>query len=121
MASTLSLDPMAWDLTVDAHGNIATVSGIQQLAQDAASACRLFLGELWFDTSQGVPYWQQFLGVLPPQSLVTAKLTAAALGVPGVNKASITITTFTARTVRGYVTVTGTAANGQTQTATVAF
>lgn len=108
MTSTLALDSVNWDLTVDANGNIATTSGGAQLAQDAASACRLFLGELYYDTTQGVPYWGQLLdtGVAPPDSLIVAKLEAAALTVPGVETASVTIKSITGRTVTGTVTVT---------------
>jgi len=107
--TTLALNA-SWDLYADSSGNIATLSGGAQLAQDAASACRCFLGELYFDTSQGVPYWQRLLGTgtLPPQSLIIAKLQAAALTVVGVETATITITSITARTVRGTVAVTGT-------------
>lgn len=122
MTITLALSA-DWDLTVDANGNVATVSGGSQLAQDAASACRLFLGELWFDTTQGVPYWQQLLGTgtQPPNSLITAKLEDAALTVPGVETASVTITNITARTVVGTVTVSGTDAAGNSVTGTASF
>lgn len=114
---TLLLDVDSWDLQVDGNGNIAMATGAYALAQDAASACRLFLGELWFDTQQGVSYWQEILGFYPPASLVTAQLEAAALTVPGVASASVTITGFNQRTVSGTVTITST--TGQTATANV--
>jgi hypothetical protein len=90
---------------VDADRNIATVSDGADRAQNAASACRLFLGELWFDVNQGIPYWQQILGYLPPSSLVIAKLQAAALTVTDVVEATVTITGFVNRTVTGSVVV----------------
>lgn len=123
MATTLALDDANWDLTVDANGNIATVSGGAQLAQDAASACRLFLGELYYDVSQGVPFWGQLLGTgtLPPNSLIVAKLEAAALTVIGVETASISITSITKRTVSGTVTVSGTDSSGNTIGGTASF
>ncbi len=120
--TTLALNSATWDLYA-ANGDIATVSAGAQLAQDAASACRLFLGELWFDTTQGVPYWQQLLGIgtQPPNSLIVAKLQAAALTVPGVATATVVITGITTRTVTGTITVTGTDSNGNTITGTSNF
>lgn len=122
MTTTLELDNANWDLVVDASGNIATITGGAQLAQDAASACRLFLGELWFDTTQGVPYWQQLLGtgVAPPNSLIVAKLEAAAMTVSGVQTASVAIKSITDRTVTGTVTVTG-AVGGTPVSASASF
>ena len=43
---TLLLTTDAWDLTVDVSGNIAVADEPLALAQDAASAIRLFAGEL---------------------------------------------------------------------------
>lgn len=106
MASTLALDPDAWDLTVDADGNIATVSDGEQLAQDAASAIRLFAGELWFDTTQGIPYFAQILGRSVPLALAKAYFVNAAETVPGVVSAVCYITAITGRGVSGQVQVT---------------
>lgn len=106
MATTLLLDNSSWDLVVDANGDIAVASDPYALAQDAASACRLFLGELWYDTSQGVPYWNQILGASPPLSYVKAQLVAAALTVPGVVSAKVFVSSFAGRQVSGQVQVT---------------
>jgi hypothetical protein len=75
-----------WDLTLDRSGNLAVATGKYAIAQDVASAVRLFLGELWYDTTQGVPYYEQVLGVWPPPSLefLKTKLIAAGMSVPGV-------------------------------------
>jgi hypothetical protein len=120
--NTLLLDVQTWDLTKTAAGNIATaydsapVPNPQKadyaLAQDAASAIKLFQGELYFDTTQGVPYWGQILGKLPPISLMKAKFVAAALTVPGVISAQCFISSITNRKVSGQVQIkstTGTA------------
>ncbi|WP_457154101.1 hypothetical protein, partial [Mesorhizobium sp. P5_C1] len=80
-------------------------------AQDAASAIRLFVGELFFDTTQGVPYFDQILGKMPPISLLKAYLNQAALTVPGVVKAQTFILSFTDRIVTGQVQVTDAAGN----------
>lgn len=76
---TLLLDVSTWDLVLDANGNIAVASAPYSLAQDVASAIRTFLGEVWYDTTQGVPYWQQILGKAPPISLFQEYMVQAAL------------------------------------------
>lgn len=114
---TLLLDVGTWDLTLDSSGNIAVATGAYAIAQDAASEIKLFQGELWYDTTQGVPYWNEILGLLPPLQLVKSTLTAAALLVPGAATAQCFISSFTARTLSGQVQVT----NADGQTATVSF
>lgn len=106
MASTLLLDRTSWDLVIDASANIAVASDPYALAQDAASAIRLFQGELYYDTTKGVPYWQSILGQLPPISLMKSKFVAAALTVPGVARARCFITSISGREVRGQVQIT---------------
>lgn len=103
---TLLLDTVEWDLVLDANGNIAVASNPYSLAQDAASACRLFLGELWYDTTQGVPYFQEILGKAPPLSYLKSKLETAAKTVPGVVAAVVYISSIVGRRVSGQVQVT---------------
>lgn len=113
---TLLLDTVAWDLITDAVGNIAAATDPYSLAQDAASAIRLFQGELYYDTDQGVPYWTSILGASPPPiSLMRTKFTAAALTVPGVVSAKCFITAVIDRRVTGQVQVTD--KNGNTTAA----
>jgi len=105
---TLLLATDTWDLVIDANGNIAVASNPYALAQDAASAIRLFQGELYYDTTQGVPYFAQILGQRPSLSLVKQLLVNAALTVPEVQSAQCFITKVTAtRQVQGQVQVTG--------------
>ena len=63
---TLLLDRTQWDLVQDANGNIALATEPYARAQDVASACRLFRGELWYDTAAGIPYFEDILGKSPP-------------------------------------------------------
>lgn len=105
MPATITLDPTSWDLTLDAFGNVALTSSDDSLAQDAASAIRLFLGEYWWDTTIGVPYLTQILGQRPPLALVKQQLTDAALSVPGVASAQVFITSFNAGAIGGQVQV----------------
>lgn len=114
--NTLLLDQSAWDLVIDSAGNIAVAAPPYALAQDVASAARLFLGELWYDTSKGIPYFEDVLGHLPPMSLLTGYIEKAALTVPGVVTAQCTISAFDSREISGqiqFIDETG-AANGVT-------
>jgi hypothetical protein len=114
MPSTILLDRTLWDLCLDLNGNIAVASEPYSIAQDVASAIRLVLGELWYDTTQGVPYFNQILGQKPPISFMKAKFVAAALTVPDVTSATCFITGFVDRTITGQVQVTS--SSGQTIT-----
>lgn len=115
MASTLLLDPGTWDLSRDASGNIAVASEPYSLAQDAASAIKTFLGEVYFDTTIGVPYRQQILGQRPPLALLKQQLVKAALTVPDVASATVFITSFVDRAISGQVQIIG--ATGQVSAA----
>lgn len=87
MQNTLLLDRKAWDLVLDSSGNIALATPSYALAQDVASAIRVFKGELWYDTLQGIPYFQKILGHLPPIPLLSSLIEKAALSVPGIVRA----------------------------------
>lgn len=114
--NTLLLSP-AWGLTLNAAGNIATaydsapvapaLRPLYALAQDVASAIRLFRGELWYDTTQGLPYFTQILNHKPPAEFLKAQFIQAALTVPGVASAVCTFKSFSGRLLTG--TITGTA------------
>ncbi len=101
--NTVALDRTAWDLVLDSTGNIALCTPPYALAQDVASACRLFLSELWFDTAKGVPYFQQLLGHIPPNALISGYEEAAALTVPGVVSAQCSLTQFDNRRLSGVI------------------
>jgi hypothetical protein len=106
---TLLLDVNTWDLCLDARGNLAVAEDPYALAQDVASALRLFRGEAWFDTARGVPYFAQVLGKNPPLALMKKLFETAALSVPGVVEAVCFITGIKDRRVTGQVQVTDTA------------
>lgn len=112
--NTLLLDQTAWDLVLDSNANIAMASPPYSLAQDVASAVRLFTDELWYAPDKGIPYFEDVLGQLPPVSLLTGYIEAQAKTVPGVVSAQCIITSFDAREVVGrveFIDETG-AANG---------
>lgn len=111
---TLLLDTAAWDLVLDANGNIAVATAPYQYAQDVASALRLFAGELWYNNQPGVPYLATILGEAPPLSLFKEYMVRAALTVPNVVQADCVVESFEGRTVKGQVTFT--TSDGQTGT-----
>lgn len=111
--NTLLLDRTAWDLVEDAQGNIAVASNPYALAQDVASAVKLFKGECWYDTSRGIPYWQQILGQWPPLAVIRSYVESAALTVPGVVKAQCKIVQTADRTITGQVEITDAAGVAQ--------
>ncbi len=116
--STLLLDAVTWDLVLDLNGNIAIADEPYSIAQDCASAIRLKLGELWYNTTIGVPY-NEILGQFPPNiPLLKALFVAAAKAVPGVSQTTppvVFISQVTNRVVLGQVLITTT--SGQTQQA----
>lgn len=105
---TLILDRTTWDLLLDTNGNIAVATDPYSVAQDAASAVKLFIGELWYDTTQGVPYFADILAQFPNIALMKAKFNAAALTVPEVTAAQTFIASIdrNTRRITGQVQVT---------------
>lgn len=89
--NTLLLNPATWDLLVDAKGNIAMASDPYSKAQDVASACKLELGELWYNKSKGIPYMESVLGFNPALSLLRSYFEKAALTVPTIVSAKADI------------------------------
>lgn len=104
--SSLYLNVATWDLIADANRNIALAKPPYALAQDVASACRVFLGEVYFDDSQGVPYLQEILGKTPPLNIMQSAIAAAALTVPDVDSATCVVSAFQNRQVIGQIQFT---------------
>ncbi len=104
----------AWDICLDASGNIALATAPYVNAQSVANAIRLFAGELWWNTRPGVPYFAQILGHSPPASYFESEMVRAALTVPGVLSATCIIENVDGRKITGQVSFTTT--DGQTQT-----
>lgn len=117
--NTLLLDLANWDLCIDSNGNIAMAGPPYSLAQDVASACRTLLGEVWYDSTVGVPWLQQILGQAPPLNLLQEYLVQAALTVPGVESATCVIESFNyaTRTVTGQIQFVDT--NGVSQSVSI--
>lgn len=103
---TLLLDQVEWDLVLDADGNIAVASEPYALAQDAASAIKTFAGEVYLDTTLGLPYLTQIFGKNPPIALLKAQFEAAARTVPDVASAQCFLSGITSRVLSGQIQVT---------------
>lgn len=114
---TLLLQQGAWDLCVDAAGNMAVAKPPYATAQDVSSAIRTFLAECWYDTTLGVQYQGTILGKNPPLAFVRSQMEDAALSVPGVIAAICTLQSVNGRAVTGQVQFTTT--DGTTQTITI--
>lgn len=76
---TLLLAVDTRDLCLDASGNIAVASTPYALAQDVASCLRTFIGEVWYDDTLGIPYFQKILGKSPPLTVFQALMEQTAL------------------------------------------
>jgi hypothetical protein len=113
---SLLLDPTTWDLTTDEFGDVATCGDATptpvttrgpgyRMAQDVANRCLAWRGEVYYDTTQGVPY-DSLLGTanLP---LLQSYITTEALKVDPVAAvdASLTFTRGRTRNVSGTIFV----------------
>ncbi len=112
---TLLLDLVGHDLVLDINGDIALASEPYAVAQDAASAIKTVEGEVYYDTTLGIPYFRDILGHRPPVSLMKADFVAAALTVPDTVSAICYLFSEPARGVGGQVQIKLT--SGQTVTA----
>ena len=88
--NTLQLNS-SWDLMSDSSKNIAVATNGYAIAQDVASAIRTVLGEVYYNTTQGVPYFTNVFGQKISLSFLQTQFNKAALMVPGVVKAQTTI------------------------------
>lgn len=108
---SIALSYPTWDLYLDSGNNIASIQEPKAMAQDVACACRLFLGELWYNTGKGVPYFDEILGKWPPMALVRSRLTAAAMTVPGVVSVKVVVKSLEGRELKGEVRFTDAVGN----------
>ena len=107
MAYTLSLTD-DWDITLTASGRLALKRGSQAVAQNVASATRLFTGDACFNKADGVPHFGVELGLRPKESVIRSRLNAAALSVPEAAEAKTVITRLEDRGLQGEITETTT-------------
>jgi len=93
-------------MCLDSSGNIALTAEPYALAQDAASAIQMHLGECRYDTKLGINYLGTLLGKSPiPVQLMRTRFIAEAMRVPGVTSAQMFFSALNNRTVSGQVQV----------------
>ena len=119
---TLALNPSTWDVTTDALGNWATFGDAtatsdqtgpgMRLAQDVATRCLAWRGEVYYDTTQGIRY-EQIMGQYPNLALLQNSFNQEGLKVPLCQTAlaNFTFTAGSARRITGTLTVSDTNAN----------
>lgn len=110
LISTLALSnpvtaAVPWDLYVDNLRNIATNTQAAAVAQDAASAIKVFSGEIYLDTTQGIPYLSELFVSNFGAPVVGALLEQAALSVPNVVTAQSSNVAVNNRSVTGTVNI----------------
>lgn len=124
MTDTLALDTTLWDLDVDAAGNWRTVGDAtgsgssatgpgMRLAQDVATRCLAWRGEVYYDSTQGVPY-ANILGGPPNMAVVNNAYQTEAVKVPGCAQAlaNFVFTAGAARKITGQMAVTDVTGTG---------
>lgn len=82
--TSLLLDCAEWDLCVDQNGDLAICSTPYSVTQDVACALRTFLGECFYDTARGIPYFTQVLGRGHAEVEFKSRAEDIAAAVPGV-------------------------------------
>lgn len=109
LTKSFQLVTETWDISLDDAGNIAIASNPYAVAQDVACACSTFLGEAWYDTTLGIPYYERILGKWPGTQLINTKMATEAKKLPYVQSAFCTTTVSNGnRTASGVMTVTDT-------------
>lgn len=104
---TLFLLPNTWDLTLDVQGNIATATSTYQRAQDIASACRVFIKDMYYQQNEGIPYLESIMGRNSyPIGLYQSELHRAAMSVEGVVSANIKLNQLSDRNLTGMIEFT---------------
>ena len=84
MTTSIFLYPETCDMVVDAKGDIAVATDEYEVAQNVASACRLWLGEAMYDRTRGIPYKFKVLGNKADMALLDDWFRTEAMTVLGV-------------------------------------
>lgn len=107
MANTLFLLPTEWDICLDVAGNIAIATDEYQQAQDISSSCRVFLGDDYYSTQDGIPYLEEIMGKNSyPLALYQRNLHDRAMLVDGVVSVDVQFKEFQNRLLSGAIIFT---------------
>jgi len=104
--NTLLFDPDQWgELLVDINGDIAVTGEPYRTAQDVATSVRLFKNDVWYDTSDGIPYLGTVYALKPDIPVLKSNIERQALNVSKVKTANAVITGFKNRTFSSRVII----------------
>lgn len=78
----IALDPSSHDLLLTT--DLSLVTGVDAIKQHLKIRLWLFQGELFYDTSRGVPYYQDVLVKLPNLQIIESIFQDVILETPGV-------------------------------------
>lgn len=104
---TFKLDNTTWDILLDANGNLAITETPEAVSQDVASACLVFAGECFYNTTLGIPWQEEVLGLRPTAGYIARKLATEAEKLPVVKQAIANIFfDESSRQIRGLIRIT---------------
>ncbi|WP_271838576.1 hypothetical protein [Commensalibacter communis] len=93
-----------WDIYVDGTGQLAvTPSGEYNVAQMVANEVKLFLGEGWYDRSQGLPHFAITFSANPNLPLIQTLILDHVNDVEGVVESDMDFYVDNERTMRGVI------------------
>lgn len=99
--TTVALSNGSWDIALDGLGNIAMKQDAAARTQDVCSACRVFLGEVYYNPNTGVPYLDDVLGLETNAAGLEAYYISAARTVEGIVDAKLIVDGVTSRGLNG--------------------
>jgi len=74
---------------ISLSGDFVILTGIEQVGQDSWLAAQCFVGDIYFDTPTGIPYFEDILGGNPPDSLIAHDYIKTISDVTGVDDVSV--------------------------------
>ena len=103
---TAYLDPETWDLVLDINGDIALADEPYSTLQDCCSRLRTRQGECYYDTTLGVPYFQDILNRNVNLELIRSEYIRVALQDPRIVSAKVFFRELKDRRLLGQVQIT---------------
>lgn len=91
----------SWDIELDDNGNFALKEGQEQIAQDVATAVKIYKGEYVFDINRGVPF-NDVLGERLNQALIQEYMNKEAKRINGVLNTTVIFNDFDSSRVLDY-------------------
>lgn len=97
---SLKLNQETWDLETDGNHNIAVIQNSDAIAQNVATRIKLFLGEQYYQSNTGIPYFN-ILGKNISLSYLTSLIEKESLKVNGVTESKCVINSVKDRYLKG--------------------